>query len=336
MTITRVFSGYQPTGRLTLGNLLGSIRPAVALQDRAECLYAVVDLHALTVQHDPAALRARTIEAATLLRACGLDRSIGYLQSQVTAHAELAYLLECTAHVGELQRMIQYKQKAGQARVNRVSLLTYPVLMAADILVHRTDLVPVGDDQRQHLELTRDLAVRFNRSYGEVFTVPDGVHPPLAARVMDLAEPTVKMSKSTTSDAGVIHLLDPPEQIRAAVARAVTDSEGQVRYDPDTKPGVSNLLAILSACTGVAPDQVAPSSYRALKAEVAEAVVEMLRPIQDRYRHLAADPADTERFLVDGAARAAELAAPVLAAAQDAIGLVPAGRGLPVYGGVGN
>ncbi|WP_326821179.1 tryptophan--tRNA ligase [Streptosporangium sp. NBC_01756] len=317
----RVFSGFQPTGHLTIGNLLGAIRPAGQLQDEADCVYAVVDLHALTVRHDPERLRARTREAATLLLACGLDRSLVYIQSQVPAHTELSYLLESTAYFGEMRRMIQFKEKsAGQEEV-RLSLLTYPALMAADILLHRADLVPVGEDQRQHVELTRDLALRFNRLYGETFTVPEAVHPRVAARVMDLTTPTSKMGKSNGSTAGTVYLLDPPADVRRKVMRAVTDSGTEVRYDPQDKPGVSNLLAVLAACSGRPVESLAHETYGALKRDTAEAVVETLRPIQERYLELSADPAELSRLLAAGAARAAERGAGLLAAAREAIGL---------------
>ncbi|MFJ2029125.1 tryptophan--tRNA ligase [Streptosporangium sp. NPDC087985] len=317
----RVFSAFKPTGHLTLGNLLGAILPAVQLQDEADCVYAVADLHALTVRHDPERLRARTREAATLLLACGLDRSLVYVQSQVPAHTELAYLLESTAYFGEMRRMIQFKEKsAGQEEV-RLSLLTYPALMAADILLHRVQSVPVGEDQRQHVELTRDLALRFNRLYGETFTVPEALHPQVAARVMDLTAPTSKMGKSDGSAAGTLYLLDPPADVRRKIMRAVTDSGSEVRYDPREKPGVSNLLTLLAACSGQPVGSLAYESYGALKRDTAEAVVERLRPIQERHAELSADQAELSRLLAAGAAQAAERSAGLVAAARQAIGL---------------
>lgn len=318
----RAFSAFKPTGHLTLGNLLGAIVPAVRLQDEADCVYAVADLHALTVRHDPDRLRARTLEAATLLLACGLDRSLVYIQSRVPAHTELAYLLESTAYFGEMRRMIQFKEKsAGQEEV-RLSLLTYPALMAADILLHRVDLVPVGEDQRQHVELTRDLALRFNRLYGQTFTVPEAVHPRLAARVMDLTMPTAKMGKSDGSVAGTIYLLDPPADVRHKIMRAVTDSGTEVRYDPRDKPGVSNLLTLLAVCSGQPIDSIAHQTYGALKRETADAVVETLRPVQERYAELSADPAELARTLAAGAARAVERTADLMVAARTAIGVL--------------
>lgn len=317
----RVFSAFKPTGHLTLGNLLGAILPAVRLQDEADCVYAVADLHALTIKHDPERLRARTREAATLLLASGLDRSLVYIQSQVPAHTELAYLLESTAYFGEMRRMIQFKEKSANQEEVRLSLLTYPALMAADILLHRVDLVPVGEDQRQHVELTRDLALRFNRLYGETFTVPEAAHPPIAARVMDLTVPTSKMGKSDGSAAGTIYLLDPPADIRRKVMRAVTDSDDEVRYDPQGKPGVSNLLTLLAVCSGQPIESLAYEGYGALKRDTAEAVVETLRPIQERHTELSADPAELSRLLDAGAAQAVERTAGLVAAARVAIGL---------------
>ncbi|MEU7983781.1 tryptophan--tRNA ligase [Streptosporangium canum] len=317
----RVFSAFKPTGHLTLGNLLGAILPAVRLQDEADCVYAVADLHALTIKHDPERLRARTREAATLLLASGLDRSLVYIQSQVPAHTELAYLLESTAYFGEMRRMIQFKEKSANQEEVRLSLLTYPALMAADILLHRVDLVPVGEDQRQHVELTRDLALRFNRLYGETFTVPEAAHPPIAARVMDLTEPTSKMGKSDGSAAGTVYLLDPPADIRRKIMRAVTDSDDEVRYDLQGKPGVSNLLTLLAVCSGQPIESLAYEGYGALKRDTAEAVVETLRPIQERHMELSADPAELSRLLDAGAAQAVERTAGLVAAARKAIGL---------------
>ena len=309
-----------PSGRLTLGNLLGALRPMAQLvtQRGDDAYYGLSDLHAMTTAHDPGLLRARTLEMATLLLAAGLDRATLFRQSQVPAHAQLAYLLECTAYTGELSRMIQYKEKG--AASSRVSLFTYPVLMAADILLYRPAVVPVGEDQRQHVELTRDLALRFNRAYGEVFTVPETATPKVGARVMDLADPTRKMSKSADA-AGSIFLLDPPDVVRRKVARAVTDSEtgpDAVRPDRGSKPGVTNLLEILAACGGSAEGI---STYGALKKAVTDAVVAQLEPLQKRYADLAADPAHVTGVYAGGAARCREVTAPVLAAAESAIGL---------------
>ncbi|MCW2792500.1 MAG: tryptophanyl-tRNA synthetase [Nocardioides sp.] len=318
---TRRLSLLKPTGHLTLGNLLGALRPMVAGQARADCFFGIADLHALTVPHDPASVRALTRELATLLLAAGLDASTLFVQSRVPAHAQLAYLLECTAYTGELSRMIQFKEKGAGVASTRVSLYTYPTLMAADILLYRPQQVPVGDDQRQHVELTRDLALRFNNAYGPVFTVPEITTPAAGARVMDLLEPRTKMGKSGADGAGVIRLLDPPDVVRRKVARAVTDSEtgaDAVRADRETKPGVTNLLDILAACGGSAEGT---ATYGALKRAVTEAVVAELEPIQERYAELAADPAHVSRVYADGAARCRNVTAPVLAAAEAAIGL---------------
>lgn len=313
--MTTTVSLLTPSGRLTLGNLLGALRPMAAAQEDA--CYGLSDLHAMTMPHDPALLRERTTEMATLLLAVGLDRATLFRQSRVPAHAELAYLLECTAHTGELSRMIQYKEKGG--RSSRVSLFTYPVLMAADILLYRPAVVPVGADQRQHVELTRDLALRFNRDYGPVFTVPEIATPGAGARVMDLSDPTRKMSKSAEA-AGSIFLLDPPDVVRRKIARAVTDSDtgpDAVRADP-AKPGVTNLLDILAACGGSA---AGITTYGALKRAVTDAVVAELEPIQKAYAGLAADPVHVASVYDAGSRRCREIAAPVLAAAQAAIGL---------------
>ena len=307
-----------PSGRLTLGNLLGALRPMAERQQDA--YYGVSDLHALTTPHDPALLRERTREMATLLLAAGLERSTLFLQSAVPAHTALAYLLECTAHTGELGRMVQFKERGRGEGATRVSLYTYPVLMAADILLYRPTEVPVGDDQRQHVELTRDLALRFNRTYGEVFTVPQIVTPAAGARVMDLAEPTRKMSKSVEG-AGSILLLDPPDVVRRKVARAVTDSDtggDAVRADREAKPGVTNLLDVLVACGGSAEGI---TTYGPLKAAVTDAVVAVLEPLQARYAALAAAPEHVRSVYATGAGRCRAVTEPVLDAAREAMGL---------------
>jgi tryptophanyl-tRNA synthetase len=325
---TRRLSLLTPSGHLTLGNLLGALRGMVVEQHTGASFYGVSDLHAMTTTHDPAVLAATTGELQTLLLACGLDPGAVTLfrQSRVPAHTELAYLLECTAHVGELERMIQYKEKGRGRPGTRASLLTYPVLMAADILLHRPTHVPVGDDQRQHVELTRDLAMRFNRRYGAVFTVPEITVPTAGARVRDLQDPTRKMSKSDAVGAGVVFLLDPPALVARKVARAVTDSDtgpDAVRHEPATKPGVSNLLEVLAACTGTTPADAAAgiSTYGALKKATADAVVSLLEPLQRRYAELADDPAYVDRVYAEGAERCRTETGPVLAAARDAIGL---------------
>jgi len=312
---TRTLSLLTPSGRLTLGNLVGALQPMAQRQDDA--FYGVSDLHAMTTEHSPAELTERTREIATLLLAAGLERATLFRQSRVPTHTGLAYLLECTATTGELGRMVQFKEKSTPS--TRASLFTYPVLMAADILLYRPSVVPVGDDQRQHVELTRDLALRFNRRYGEVFTVPVVATPAVGARLMDLAEPTQKMSKSCPGP-GVIGLLDPPDVVRRAVSRAVTDSDvgaDAVRRDPD-KPGVTNLLDVLEACGGSA---VGVTTYGALKRAVTDAVVATLEPLQARYRELAADPSHVDDVLATGEERCRQVTEPVLAAASRAMGL---------------
>ncbi|GAB2871749.1 tryptophan--tRNA ligase [Nocardioides pacificus] len=317
----RTLSLLKPSGRLTLGNLLGALRPMVRAQDEQEGFYGVADLHALTVPHDPGRLRSLTTELATMLLAVGLDRSTLFIQSRVSAHAEMAYLLECTAHTGELARMIQFREKGRDQPATRVSLYTYPVLMAADILLYRPAQVPVGADQRQHVELTRDLAQRFNTTYGPVFTVPEITTPPAGARIMDLQDPTAKMGKSNADSAGVIRLLDGADVVRRKVARAVTDSDtgpDAVRHDRETKPGVTNLLEILSACGGSA---AGITTYGALKEAVTDAVVAELEPLQARYAELSADLAHVSAVFADGAEHCRTVTAPVLSAAKTAVGL---------------
>ncbi|MFD0819285.1 tryptophan--tRNA ligase [Micromonospora zhanjiangensis] len=322
----RRLTGFQTTGDLHLGNLLGAIRPILADQHRAETRVFLADLHALTVEHDPARLRARTVQQATILLAAGLDpvRTALFVQSQVPEHTELHYLLECATGYGEAHRMIQFKEKSAAQQQVRLSLLTYPVLMTADILLHDTDEVPVGEDQSQHLELTRAVATRFNAHYGPTFVVPRAVHPTVATRVMSLADPTAKMSKSGPTPAGTIFLLDPPDVVRRKISRAVTDSGSDVVYDPQHRPGVANLLEILAACTGGQPTALAGDfpSYGRLKAAVADAVVETLHPIQLRYAELTADPDGVRQVLADGAARVRTPAAATVDRARKAIGLL--------------
>jgi tryptophanyl-tRNA synthetase len=329
-----VLSGVQPTGDIHLGNYLGALRGWVDDQHDYDCYFCLVDLHALTVPRDPAELRAKSMECANLLLAVGLDPDVCtlFLQSHVPEHTELSWLLECTASMGELRRMTQFKDKTarGGEEAARVGLFTYPVLQAADILLYDADRVPVGDDQRQHLELTRDLAMRFNKRYGKTFVVPAAAIPAAGrgARIMDLQQPTAKMSKSAESPQGVVLLLDPPKAIESKVKRAVTDAEtgaGAVRYDPAAKPGVSNLLELLGLATGRAPAEVAAeySQYGPLKADAASALVEMLRPVQQRYRELTAEPGVAEKALAQGADKAHAIASVTLHRARDAVGLVP-------------
>jgi tryptophanyl-tRNA synthetase len=274
------------------------------------------------MEHDPQALRASTLEVATLLLAAGVDpaRTALIAQSQLPEHTELHYLLECAAGFGEAARMIQFREKSAAGGPVRLSLLTYPVLMAADILVHDVREVPVGDDQSQHLELARTLAIRFNARYGETFTVPEGVRPESAARIMDLADPTRKMSKSTPTAAGRIGLLDPPEVVRRTISRAVTDAVGVVRHDPEHQPGISNLLAVLAECSGEQPGGY--TSYGALKRDVVEAVDTLLAPIRKRHAELADDPGHVREILAEGRTRVRPTAQATVRRARAAIGLL--------------
>lgn len=327
--MTRVLSGIQPTGELHLGNFVGAVRHWANDQHVHDSFFCVVDLHALTGDIDPEVLRAKTREVAALLLAGGLDPGICtlFVQSHVHEHAELAWLLECVTAFGELRRMTQFKDKtaSGGEGSARVGLFTYPVLQAADILLYQADRVPVGDDQRQHLELCRDIAGRFNHRYGDTFTIPEPAIPTVGARVMDLQDPTIKMSKSRSSPQGKVGLLEPPEAITRKIKRAVTDAESEVRYDPVAKPGVSNLLELLAVATGRTPHQVAGdySQYGPLKADAAAAVVEFLRPLQSSVAQWSSDPGAIDAVLARGAEKAQHVAAATLAAAKHAMGLLP-------------
>ena len=320
---TRELSGITPSGPLTLGNYLGALRRFRARQD--DGFYFVADLHALTTEHAPARLRELTLSTAALFFAAGLDpdRATVFVQSDVPAHVELGYLLESTAHVGELSRMIQFKEKGGRPGT-RASLFTYPCLMAADILLYDADRVPVGGDQSQHVELTRDLAQRFNATYGPTFTVPSLVPEGLTARVRDLSDPLRKMSKSAAAAApGVIRILDDADVVRRKIRRAVTDSGNRLYYDPMAKPGLANLAEITAAVTGETPHQVlaAAGSYGALKAMCADVVVAELAPVRQRHAELVRNPDELHRLLALGAARASAVADRVLQRARTAIGL---------------
>jgi tryptophanyl-tRNA synthetase len=330
--MARVFSGIQPTGDMHLGNYLGAVRRWVAEQSDHESIHCVVDLHAMTLPYEPSELAERTRRTAMLLLAAGLDpeRVLLFVQSHVRAHTELTWILNCVATYGELRRMTQFKEKGdGQESVS-AGLLDYPVLMAADILAYDTDEVPVGEDQRQHLELARDLAIRFNHRFGETLVVPKGTFPSVGARVKDLQNPTAKMSKSADSPQGTLLLLDPPQVITKKLKSAVTDSETEVRYDPDGKPGVSNLLEILVAVSdrSIAQAEVdfGGAGYGKLKLAVAEALVEFLRPLQERYEELAADPGEVSRQLELGAEKAEAIADAVMVRIRDAVGLLPRSR----------
>jgi tryptophanyl-tRNA synthetase len=327
--VTRVLSGIQPTGEIHLGNYVGAVRHWADDQHRHDSFFCVVDLHAITLELEPAVLRAKTIELAAILLAAGLDPDVCtiFAQSHVHQHPELSWLLECVASVGQLQRMTQFKDKSakGGEGAARVGLFTYPVLMAADILLYDTNFVPVGSDQRQHLELCRDVAQRFNHTYGETFVIPDAAIPKVGGLVMDLQDPTKKMSKSRSSPQGKVLLLEPPEVITKKIKRAVTDNESQVRYDREAKPGVANLLELLSVATGTPPEQLAEryDQYGPLKSDTAAAVVELLRPVQTRVQELLADRAHIEEVLAKGAAKAEAVAADTLARAKDAMGFLP-------------
>ena len=321
----RVFSGIQPSGELTLGTYLGALRRFVADQAATTSVFCIVDLHAITVPQDPDTLRQRTLETGAAYLASGIDPDVStlFVQSHLSEHAQLAWLMECTASFGELSRMTQFKEKSDQQRFVSAALFTYPALMAADILLHDTDRVPVGDDQRQHLELTRDVAERFNSRYGETFVVPEADIPKVGARVMDLQEPTRKMSKSIESPQGTVLMFDEPAIIERKFKRAVTDNDSEVRFDPAIKPGVSNLLSILAAATDGDPEALAAqySQYGPLKADTAAAVIELLRPIQARHAELVADPTALGELLAKGADRAREVASATLLRAQQAVGL---------------
>ena len=327
--MSRVLSGIQPSGDLHLGNYLGAIRNWVVDQDIHDAFYCIVDLHALTLDIDPAELRSRTFETALDLLAAGLDpeRCTLFVQSHVTEHVQLSWLLECTATMGELSRMTQFKEKSAGRDSVRVGLFTYPVLQCADILLYDAERVPVGDDQRQHLELAREVAIRFNHRFGGTLVVPEASIPKVGARVMDLQHPDRKMSKSISSPLGTLLMLEEPEEIVRKVKKAVTDTDGEVRYDPETKPGVSNLLELLAVATGGTPDEAAGSyqRYGDLKSATADALVEMLRPIRERRDVLAADPGAVLRLLALGAAKARETASATYGRAAEAIGLLRPG-----------
>ncbi len=324
--MSRVLSGIQPSGELHLGNYLGAVRHWVSDQLAHDALYCIVDLHALTVEVDPDRLRAQTRQTATALLAAGLDpaRCTLFVQSSVPEHTSLAWLLECTATMGELSRMTQFKEKGDGRSSVRAGLFTYPVLMAADILLYDADRVPVGDDQRQHLELSRVLAERFNRRYGRTFVVPEASTPAVGARVMDLQDPTRKMSKSTASPLGTIGMLDEPTDIERKIRRAVTDTQGAVRYDPEGQPGLANLLELLAVATNRAPVDVAAGyeRYGDVKRDTAEALIELLAPVRRRHAELVGDPGEVLALLRAGAAKASAVAAATYRRAAAAVGLL--------------
>ena len=325
----RIFSGIQPTGAKHIGNYSGGFRQYAATQERGEAFFCIVDLHSITVEYDPVDLHERSLDLAALLFATGLDpdRSTVFAQSHVTAHAEAAWLLSAVTSYGQLGRMTQFKEKGDRQEVVTAGLFTYPVLMAGDILLYQTDIVPIGDDQRQHLELARDVAERFNTRFGPTFTVPDGVYPEIGARIMDLQEPTRKMSTTGGTPQGTVLLLDPPDVVARKIKSAVTDSGSEVRRGDD-KAGVTNLIDIMTVATGETPEAIEArypdGGYGRFKADVANAVVELLTPIQSRYAELRGDPGELARLLALGAGKAREAAEPTLRAMYDRMGFVPA------------
>ena len=330
-----VFSGAQPTSdSLHLGNALGAVAQWTGLQDDHEAFFCVVDLHAITVPQDPETLRRRTLVTAAQYLALGIDpaRSTVFVQSHVPAHAELAWVLGCFTGFGQASRMTQFKDKSQKqgADSTTVGLFTYPVLMAADVLLYDTEVVPVGEDQRQHLELARDVAQRVNARFPETFVVPEPMIPKATAKIYDLQDPTAKMSKSAATDAGLISLLDDPAKSAKKIRSAVTDSEREIRFDPETKPGISNLLTIQAAVTGSDVEYLvtgyAGRGYGDLKKETAEAVAEFVTPMKARVDELLADPAELEAVLAAGASRAREVAATTLARVYDRVGLLPPAR----------
>jgi tryptophanyl-tRNA synthetase len=324
----RVFSGIQPTGAKHIGNYIGAMRQYVATQDEGDAFFCIVDLHSITVDYDPRDLHDKTLDLAALLFAVGLEpeRCTLFCQSHVTAHAEAAWLLSAVTGFGQLGRMTQFKEKGEGKEFVSSGLFTYPVLMAGDILLYQTDIVPIGDDQRQHLELARDTAERFNSRYGETFKVPRGVYPNVGARIMDLQEPTKKMSTTGGTPQGTVLVLDEPDVIRRKFKTAVTDSGREVRYLPSEKPGVSNLVEILSVATGRTIPEVEADydgrGYGDLKSDVGEAVVELFRPVQSRYAELRADQGELRRLLRIGAEKARETSAPTLREMYERMGFV--------------
>jgi len=325
-----IFSGIQPSGNLTIGNYIGALKNWVDLQAKYDCLFSLVDLHTITVRQDPKELYQRCYDVLAIYLASGLDpeKNTIFLQSHVPAHSQLAWVLNCYAYIGELNRMTQFKDKSKKNEANiNVGLFAYPILMAADILLYQANLVPVGADQKQHVEITRDLALRFNNIYGEVFTVPEVYHPLLGARLMSLQEPTKKMSKSDADSNATIFLLDSPDVIANKLKRAVTDSGKDISFDIVNKPGVANLLTLLAVATGKSVDQLViemqGEGYGKLKSAVAESLVEFLRPMQERYKQLRQDQAYLSSVLKLGAERAIKLSQPTLEKVYEVVGFIP-------------
>jgi tryptophanyl-tRNA synthetase len=324
----RIFSGIQPTGAKQFGNYSGGFRQYAATQEEGEAFFCIVDLHSITVTHDPQELHESTLDLAAMLFATGIDpdRSTVFVQSHVRAHAEAAWLLSSVASYGQLGRMTQFKEKSERQEFISAGLFTYPVLMAGDILLYQTDLVPIGDDQKQHLELTRDIAERFNHRYGETFKLPEGRFPTTGGRIMDLQEPERKMSTTAGTPQGTILMLDPPETIRKKLKSAVTDSDSDVRYDPEAKPGISNLLEIMSVATGEPIPELESrydgGGYGPFKNDVAEALVALLDPIRSRYDELRGDVGELQRLLGKGADKARKTSTPTLEQMYERMGFV--------------
>lgn len=324
--MSRVFSGVQPTGNIHIGNYLGALKQFVELQNDHDCIYCIVDMHSITVPQDPKELKKHILDVAALYLAVGLDpeKSIVFVQSDVSGHAELAWILMCNSYTGELSRMTQFKQKSKERESAPAGLFTYPILMAADILLYDTNIVPVGNDQKQHIELTRDIAIRVNNTYGETFVVPDGRFLKEGARIMALDDPLSKMSKSAPNAFSRISLLDEAAKVKKSIMRATTDSEGSVRFDPENKPGVSNLLTIYSVFSGIAiadlEKQYDGQGYGALKKDLVEVVQQNLEPIQKRYNEIR-NSQELVNILRDGAERAEIIAEKTLARVKDRFGL---------------
>ena len=327
-----IFSGIQPSGTLTLGNYIGALRNFVKLQNDYDCIYCVVDEHAITVRQNPADLRRRCMELAAIYIASGLDpkKNLIYCQSHVSAHAELGWILNCFTYMGELNRMTQFKAKSAAHADNiNAGLYTYPVLMAADILLYQTNLVPVGVDQKQHLELCRDIAQRFNSIYGDVFTIPEGYIPKVGAKINSLQDPTKKMSKSDPDANGFISIIDDPDTIRRKMKRAVTDSDGEIRFDAENKPGVSNLLTIMSALGAGEIDDICNElqgkGYGELKTRAADCVIAALEPLQAEYKRLIADKGYLQSIIDENGKTASYLATKTLRKVQKKVGFAPRG-----------
>lgn len=326
VTMKTIFSGIQPSGMITIGNYIGALKQFVALQNEYNCYFCIVDQHAITVPQDPKTLQKNIRSLAALYLAVGLDpnKATLFIQSEVPAHAQAAWMLQCISYIGELERMTQFKDKSAGKEAVSAGLLTYPPLMAADILLYSADLVPVGDDQKQHIELTRDLAERFNKKYNDIFTIPDIHLPKVGARIMSLQEPTKKMSKSDPNQKGFISMLDEPKQIEKKIKSAVTDSDGVVKFDKENKPGVSNLMSIYSIFGNISVEDLEKKyegkGYGVFKTDLAEVIINALQPIQDRYKELI-DSDELDNILDEGAEKAALVANKMLRKMEKAMGL---------------